>query len=84
MRTSNIILSQFESLLFRDIKKQERIGNSEVINLLLNNYYLIDSKSLERFRKRLKKRVSIGIDKHYLLELSLLHSYIDHLLKIYL
>lgn len=77
-------LSKLETLLLKDFKKREKVGTHEAIDILIANYYLLDLSSLQKVRERIKMRVSRGIDKHYLLELTMLHSYLEHLINIYL
>ena len=68
---------------FKERSDKKRLGHTEAVHALVEHYYLEEPTSILEVRHMIKKRVARGIDKSYLLELTLLHSYLEHLLLIY-
>lgn len=76
-------MSPYQKTVIKRIKKEHKLSDIEVTDFLISNYLVEDSKAIFSFRKRLKKKIRSGIDKPFLLELTNLYYYLDHVVRLY-
>jgi hypothetical protein len=75
-------LSEYYQIVWNNYLKENRYSTNEGMTRALSILYVQEPQDLRWVRKRIKQRVSQGIDKIYLNELYLLYNYLEHLMKI--
>lgn len=79
--TIKVNLTPFYNHRWKTLRKELGLSNTGLVQLLIDTYYLEDTKSLLSFRARLSERIQRGIGYSYLSSLRTISAYINHFLK---
>jgi hypothetical protein len=74
-------LSPFYKDRLNKIIKEKRLTNSQVLEYLLDCYYLDNATHLTTLYKQLSQRLYQGVDRGFIIQLRIIYTAIGHFLK---
>ncbi len=84
MKDSTNILEQLPYEVkerFERIKRENREEDIEVLIRVINTYDLSSYEDLKHFKELMIKRIGLGVNKSFLIELKIIYTYLGHFLK---
>ena len=74
-------LSLYYKTKLKDISITENIPESQLLDFLIDYYYLSNSLSINVLIKQLSKRLFLGVDKGFIIQIRTLYTTLGHFLK---